>query len=838
MSVRVVARIRPLLKAELDRDSIVEAASSGSASSSSPNIVRIPNPKKATEDFSFQFNSVYDRHATQQDIFDGEVSPTIKHLFNGFDVTLFAYGVTGTGKTHTMRGGKTLAERGVIPRLLSGIFRRSRKIEKDSQGASTVQISMSYYEIYNDRVFDLFEAPEKRTPTGLQLRDNHGKTVVVGLTERPCTNLKEFEMLYDQANVNRSTSATKLNAHSSRSHAVLCVKVAITTGEETRTSIASAIDLAGSEDNRRTDNGKERLVESASINKSLFVLAQCVEAISKKQSRIPYRESKMTRILSLGQNNGLTIMILNLAPVKSYHLDTLSSLNFANRTKKIEIKEVENEPIFKGPPRAIASISGPSIQRQPLRALATSNNSTVNNDNTSNSEKPAKSFAVYSDRKAAKPAQNTRAEPLKRSFDNVQSSIGRPSKLVRPSDSSRIPGTREPNMSKATLEEMVEKKVEEILAARALNEPSKPAVPDISEQVQRRLELLEQKIENKEDTRAEGLTYLLMAKQHHVRGEDVSALKMYQLALPFFPDNEKLANKMHAIQEKLKAKREQQCTVTTNATTTATSIAASAAAPSQQPLSRASAPVPLPTGVALKIQAQPPKQTTRPKSHQPRPRSSNDASDEDDDFRAAASASESDSDADSDYHKPASKPTKYKHRKNSKAKRKSKSKLNVFRDSSTTDLPTAAPATTASSSIPAPTSSTNVFGSSECAPANTPRTSHLLSIINTRDVSRIRSLRGVGAKKAEIIVESLGMLLDDDDDDDDANRHKHARHHYEDEGDEMWDHDGGEDAGVRLDWHQDMAERRRREIRSLDQLAALKGVGVKAVEKMREGVLV
>ena len=88
-------------------------------------------------------------------------------------------------------------------------------------------------------------------------------------------------------------------------------------------------------------------MESSAINKSLFVLAQCVEAISKKQSRIPYRESKMTRILSLGQNNGLTIMILNLAPVRSYHLDTLSSLNFANRTKKIEVAEVENEPMYR-----------------------------------------------------------------------------------------------------------------------------------------------------------------------------------------------------------------------------------------------------------------------------------------------------------------------------------------------------------------------------------------------------------------------------------------------------------------------------------------------------------
>ena len=110
-----------------------------------------------------------------------------------------------------MRGGKSLADRGVIPRLLSNIYRRCRKIEKDSAGATDVQVVMSYYEIYNDRVFDLFEPPEKRTPAGLPIRDNNGKTVVVGLTERPCATLKEFEHLYDEANVNRSTSATKVS---------------------------------------------------------------------------------------------------------------------------------------------------------------------------------------------------------------------------------------------------------------------------------------------------------------------------------------------------------------------------------------------------------------------------------------------------------------------------------------------------------------------------------------------------------------------------------------------------------------------------------------------------
>jgi Kinesin motor domain len=126
-------------------------------------------------------------------------------------VTLFAYGVTGTGKTHTMRGGRSLGDRGVIPRLLSAIYRRARKVEKDSSGATQVHVAMSYYEIYNDRVYDLFEPPEKRTTAGLPIRDNNGKTVVVGLTERPCSTLKEFEQSYDLANLNRSTSATKVS---------------------------------------------------------------------------------------------------------------------------------------------------------------------------------------------------------------------------------------------------------------------------------------------------------------------------------------------------------------------------------------------------------------------------------------------------------------------------------------------------------------------------------------------------------------------------------------------------------------------------------------------------
>ena len=503
------------------------------------------------------------------------MSPTLKHLFKGNDVTIFAYGVTGSGKTHTMKGNRAAAERGIIPRLLTAIYRRGKDMEKKTNGETSVTAIMSYYEIYNDRVFDLFEAPEKRTLAGLPLREQNGKTHVVGLTEKEISTLKEFETLYDMANNHRSTSATKLNNQSSRSHAIICVRVEIKdngTGE-IKIGTVSCIDLAGSEDNRRTANDKDRMVgmfrfpsalslsrspilktiESASINKSLFVLSQCVEAMSKKQNRIPYRESKMTRILSLGQNNGMTVMILNLAPTRKFHQDTLSALNFANRAKTIEVK---NEPVpVQQPSRALGPISG-----APVRIFGTNKASTTHNRPLSNENQPKKPLSKEkntSQKGFSKPSQRVplAARPLGGGGGGAQNT-GAVRKAPRTSDSSNKirRGGRELN-----IEDIVEKKVEEILAARALNEASSSSssalqIPasDVNEQVNKRLEMLERKLEKKADARAEGLTYLVLAKQHVQRGEDFAALSMYRLALAYFPENEKLLKKISDLEEKRK----------------------------------------------------------------------------------------------------------------------------------------------------------------------------------------------------------------------------------------------------------------------------------------------
>ena len=483
--------------------------------------------------------------------------------------------------------------------------------------------------------------------------------------------------------------------------------------------MASAIDLAGSEDNRRTDNGKERLVESASINKSLFVLAQCVEAISKKQTRIPYRESKMTRILSLGQNNGSTIMILNLAPVRSYHLDTLSSLNFANRTKKIEVKEIENEPVFKGCPRSVHSTIGTSIQRQPLRPLATSTHNSIpraSDPPAKTGGKPAKTFSVYFDK--SRPQQSFssthvrqpdipwRSSPLKRPSDSHMLNSVRPSKLSRRSPS--ISEKHQAAISKATIEDIIEKKVTELLATRALDQTSVAPIPAISEEVRRRLDLLEQKIEGKDDERAEGLTFLLMAKQHHVRGEDSSALRMYELAKQYFPDNTRLESKILKLQEKLKKRRSVGETIV-------------------------EAP-----GMSLAVETM----TSQPS-------------------KTSLIKPADDNDADTDYHDD--------HDYQSDDGFHYKPKVTKVRRIKIS--PAVSPI--------------------EDAP-QTPRTRQLLNIINTRDIGQIRLLKGVGEKKAEVIVASLSS-----------------------------DH-GGVDA--------------ERVVGTLGQLGRLKGVGMKTVENMRFGL--
>ena len=428
----------------------------------------------------------------------------------------------------------------------------------------------------------------------------------------------------------------------------------------------------------------------------------------------------MTRILSLGQNNGLTVMILNLAPIRSYHLDTISSLNFANRTKKIEVRDVENEPIFKGPPRPMSRPSLANVQRQPLRQLNASANLNLGalaaKDQPKPGEnKPMKAFHVFADR--SQPRLSTQFK--KQDMPKRASLIPDATHIVRSSKprQSQLPALAEKpydEFSAAKIEEMVEKKVEEILAVRAVSEQSRQTqVRELNEQMQKRLALLEQRIEGTEDARAEGLSYLLMAKQHQARGEDSFALKMYQLALPFFPENEKLASKISALQERIQGSSLGQ--------RNAISASPVSTAPKRN------------FGSMLSLKKQPKRQADDMEENEEPENGLDDASDNRSNKRARTEA-------------------------------------------------------------PAEDEACNILSDDEPTPS--PRTIHLLSIINSRDVSQIKLLKGVGVKKAEAIVDCLCEM-------DNADR----------------------------------ADESQARVNNLMELSKLRGVGVKTVESMKNGVL-
>ena len=518
------------------------------------------------------------------------------------------------------------------------------------------------------------------------------------------------------------------------------MKIVQTKDEETRVSTVSAIDLAGSEDNRRTENGKERMTESACINKSLFALAQCVDAIRNKHHRIPYRESKMTRILSLGQNKGFTIMILNISPVRSYHLDTLSSLNFANRTKKIEIREIENEPVFKSQ-KPTSSMTGATIHRQPLRPLTTAHNLQIKSSHPK-PEKPMKEFSVFSDSTVRVPstATTSKLNGKKRSLDNADTLSARPTKSARANASNDSSSSA---FNEAKFLALVERRVDQVLAERGLEKSCTTAsqIPNqIESQVetQARLKRLERLVAKHEDEHAgEGLHYLLMARQHADKGDDRGALDLYKAALPFFPNMAKLPKKIASLERKVRQNGDEI---------------------NDRDHYK--------NGLAT-----PPDEDRSFNSRQRRARSDDPTYDPE---KTIATKSKP---VTTNLHRPG-------------AKMLSTAAINMTQI--TPLFPQQQSFQDKGSHLP-----------------QSPRTAHILRIINSRDISQIRALRGVGTKKAETIVRRLCEMDDD------------------------------------LKIGDDIASGARETgngavnsilVTELQQLGDLKGVGAKLVENMRSGL--
>jgi kinesin family protein 18/19 len=284
----------------------------------------------------YAFDSAFGPEVGTHQIFTATTKPLIGAVMQAYNATVFAYGATGAGKTYSMIG--TAQAPGVMLLTIGALFDEARDIHK----AATVKCS--FVEVYNENLRDLL-APER---TGyLDLREDPGKGMVINnVFETQAESVHEVMELIRKGNQHRSTEPTAMNVTSSRSHAVLQVTVEQLQSHqpnEVMLGKLSLIDLAGSERASQTHNRGERLVEGANINRSLLALGNCINALASGCGFVPYRDSKLTRMLkdSLG-GNCRTIMMANISPNHVSYEDTLNTLKYANRAKNIRITARQN----------------------------------------------------------------------------------------------------------------------------------------------------------------------------------------------------------------------------------------------------------------------------------------------------------------------------------------------------------------------------------------------------------------------------------------------------------------------------------------------------------------
>nr|XP_045581612.1 kinesin-like protein KIF3B isoform X1 [Procambarus clarkii]XP_045581613.1 kinesin-like protein KIF3B isoform X2 [Procambarus clarkii]XP_045581614.1 kinesin-like protein KIF3B isoform X1 [Procambarus clarkii] len=297
------------------------------------------DPKK-----TFTFDAVYDWNSKQQELYDETFRPLIDSVLCGFNGTIFAYGQTGTGKTYTMEGIRDDPDqRGVIPNSFEHIFNHiARSINQQ------YLIRASYLEIYQEEIRDLLGKDQKKR---LELKERPDTGVYVkDLQQFVCKSVNEIQHVMTVGNQNRAVGATNMNLHSSRSHAIFIITIECSDLDEKgksriRVGKLNLVDLAGSERQSKTGTVGDRLKEATKINLSLSALGNVISAlVDGKSTHIPYRDSKLTRLLqdSLG-GNSKTIMVANIGPASYNYDETITTLRYANRAKNIKNKPKINE---------------------------------------------------------------------------------------------------------------------------------------------------------------------------------------------------------------------------------------------------------------------------------------------------------------------------------------------------------------------------------------------------------------------------------------------------------------------------------------------------------------
>jgi len=385
---KVAIRVRPPLPRELHGDrpfqNVVRVDRAERRITISENLAAVddegyagaPGPYST---HTFTFDHVYDQHCTQEKVYETTAKAVVESSLQGYNATVFAYGQTGTGKTHTMEGFGLREARGIIPRAIEQIFEH---ITSSVSPRMRFLVRASYLQIYNEIISDLLK-PER---TNLLIREDKRKGVYVeGLSEWVVRSPQEIYGLMERGGAMRATGSTRMNHLSSRSHAVFIIiaEQSETTyldeggnelsveqfhrlvkssahGEDGlkrleanvrqifKVGKLNLVDLAGSERVRLTGATGQRLEESRKINQSLSALGNVIAALTDSRGRqhIPYRNSKLTRILedSLGGNCKTTMMAM-ISPALEAFVESLSTLKFANRAKNIKNEARVNEDL-------------------------------------------------------------------------------------------------------------------------------------------------------------------------------------------------------------------------------------------------------------------------------------------------------------------------------------------------------------------------------------------------------------------------------------------------------------------------------------------------------------
>lgn len=342
---------RPILVCDEERREVVFNA---------PPTQRKPLPSMATSASlngkrTFTYDHVFEPCATQADVYQRLVEPIVEEVLHGYNCTVFAYGQTGTGKTHTMEGrrhddvltqeDRRLAENaGIIPRAIKQIFEHLRSLTDEHS------VRVSHLELYNEQLTDLL------SPEDHDLRvyeDQHKGTFVQGLEDTVVRTEQEIFAILDKSAMKRKTAETNMNKYSSRSHSIFSITIHIKESTPDGADLLKVgklnlVDLAGSENIGRSGAVKGRAREAGNINQSLLTLGRVITALVDRHPHIPYRDSKLTRLLqeSLGGRNK-TCVIATVTPASGSFEETASTLDYAYRAKSIKNRPTVNQMIAK-----------------------------------------------------------------------------------------------------------------------------------------------------------------------------------------------------------------------------------------------------------------------------------------------------------------------------------------------------------------------------------------------------------------------------------------------------------------------------------------------------------